>query len=133
MPKRIRVGAVNYLNAKPLIERLADFAPEIELSLDLPSRLADQLAVGEIDVGYGPARVLSSQQVRSLATALAALEPEAVAARVDLRKLDEEAIYPGNWQRNGMDVDYVVGSYREMRNLIVRLADQGLGMVLYIN
>jgi len=89
--------------------------------------------VGEIDVGYGPARVLSSQQVRSLATALAALEPEAVAARVDLRKLDEEAMYPGNWQRNGMDVDYVVGSYRDMRNLIVRLADQGLGMVLYIN
>src|SRR5437899_1592297 len=54
MPKRIRVGAVNYLNAKPLIERLADFAPEIELSLDLPSRLADQLAVGDIDVGLIP-------------------------------------------------------------------------------
>jgi hypothetical protein len=32
-----------------------------------------------------------------------------------------------------MDVDYVVGSYREMRDLIVRLADQGLGLVLYIN
>jgi hypothetical protein len=76
---------------------------------------------------------LSSQQVQALAMALAALEPEAVAARVDLRKLDEEVIYPGNWQRNGMGVDYVVGSYREMRNMIVRLSDQGLGMVLYIN
>jgi hypothetical protein len=89
--------------------------------------------VGEVDVVYGPARVLSSQQVRSLATALAPLEPEHLAARVDLRKLDEEVIYPGNWQRDGMDVDYVVGSYREMRDLIVRLADQGLGLVLYIN
>jgi hypothetical protein len=89
--------------------------------------------VGEVDVGFGPARVLTSQQVRSLATALAPLEPEEVAARVDLRQLDEELIYPGDWQRNGMDVDYVVGSYRDMRNLIGRLADQGLGMVLYIN
>ena len=89
--------------------------------------------VGEVDVGYGPARVLSSRQVQALATALAAVEPEDVAARVDLRKLDEEVIYPGNWQRNGMGVDHVVGSYREMRNMIVRLADQGLGMVLYIN
>src|SRR5712692_2876493 len=89
--------------------------------------------VGEVDVGFGPARVLSSEQVRALAAALAALEPEDVAARVDLRKLDEEVIYPGNWQRNGIGVDYVVGSYREMRDLIVRLADQGLGMVLYIN
>jgi hypothetical protein len=89
--------------------------------------------VGEVDVGYGPARVLSSQQVRSLALALAPLQPEELAARIDLGKLDEEVIYPGNWQRNGMGVDYVVGSYRDMRNLIVRLADQGLGLVLYIN
>ncbi len=50
----LRVGAVNYLNTKPLIERLIDFAPNIHLSLDLPSRLADQLAAGLIDVGLIP-------------------------------------------------------------------------------
>jgi chorismate dehydratase len=54
MPKTLRVGAVNYLNAKPLIERLTDFAPSIDLSLALPSRLADQLAAGRIDVGLIP-------------------------------------------------------------------------------
>jgi chorismate dehydratase len=53
-PQSLRVGAVNYLNTKPLIERLADFAPNIQLSLDLPSRLADQLAAGAIDVGLIP-------------------------------------------------------------------------------
>ncbi|VTR90874.1 protein containing duf178 : Hypothetical conserved protein OS=uncultured planctomycete GN=HGMM_F11G08C18 PE=4 SV=1: VitK2_biosynth [Gemmata massiliana] len=54
MSTTLRVGAVNYLNTKPLIERLTDFAPGIELSLDLPSRLADQLAAGELDVGLIP-------------------------------------------------------------------------------
>ena len=54
MSATIRVGAVNYLNTKPLIERLPDFAPNVELSLDLPSRLADQLAAGDIDVGLIP-------------------------------------------------------------------------------
>lgn len=54
MLSTLRVGAVNYLNSKPLIERLADFAPSIRLSLDLPSRLADQLVAGEIDVGLIP-------------------------------------------------------------------------------
>src|SRR4051794_7506466 len=54
MRSTLRVGAVNYLNTKPLIERLTDFAPNIDLSLDLPSRLADQLAAGEIDVGLIP-------------------------------------------------------------------------------
>jgi chorismate dehydratase len=50
----LRVGAVNYLNTKPLIERLTDFAPNISLSLNLPSRLADELAAGELDVGLIP-------------------------------------------------------------------------------
>src|SRR5215207_10209609 len=54
MATTLRVGAVNYLNTKPLVERLTDFAPNIELSLDLPSRLADQLAAGELDVGLIP-------------------------------------------------------------------------------
>lgn len=54
MPAKLRVGAVNYLNSKPLVERLADFAPSIALSLDLPSRLADRMAAGELDVGLIP-------------------------------------------------------------------------------
>ena len=49
-----RVGAVNYLNSKPLIEGLAELAPEVELVLDYPSRLADQLSAGRLDVGLVP-------------------------------------------------------------------------------
>lgn len=54
MATTLRVGAVNYLNTKPLIERLDTFAPNINLSLELPSRLADQVAAGELDVGLIP-------------------------------------------------------------------------------
>jgi chorismate dehydratase len=54
MSRRIRVGAVNYLNTKPLVEGLTDFAPAIDLSFDLPSRLADRMARGELDVGLIP-------------------------------------------------------------------------------
>jgi chorismate dehydratase len=50
----IRVGAVSYLNTRPLIEDLTGFSSEIELSLDLPSRLADQLREGELDVALIP-------------------------------------------------------------------------------
>ena len=52
--EKLRIGAVNYLNTKPLIERLTEFAPNLELTLDLPSRLADRMAVGELDVGLIP-------------------------------------------------------------------------------
>ena len=54
MSKRIRVGAVNYLNTKPLIEGLCTFAPRVDLTLDLPSRLADRMAAGDLDIGLIP-------------------------------------------------------------------------------
>jgi chorismate dehydratase len=54
MERPIRIGAVNYLNTKPLICDLDELAPEAELVLDLPSRLADDLAAGRLDVALIP-------------------------------------------------------------------------------
>lgn len=51
---KVRVGAVNYLNTKPLIYGLKELAPQSELVLDLPSRLADDLASGQLDVALIP-------------------------------------------------------------------------------
>jgi len=52
---RIRVGAVRYLNALPLIHGLARRADRIELSMDVPSRLAEKLGAGRLDVAMIPA------------------------------------------------------------------------------
>lgn len=54
MGSPIRVGAVSYLNAKPLYYGLCEFAPQVRLSMDVPSRLAEQLAAGELDVALIP-------------------------------------------------------------------------------
>ncbi len=51
---RVRVGAVNYLNTKPLIYQLDRLAPQAKLILDLPSRLADGLRDGRFDVALIP-------------------------------------------------------------------------------
>jgi chorismate dehydratase len=47
-----RVGAVQYLNTKPLVYGLA--ARGIDVIYDLPSRLADQLSAGQLDVALIP-------------------------------------------------------------------------------
>ena len=47
-----RIGAVRYLNTKPLVHGLA--AAGVSVRYDLPSRLADQLAVGLLDVALIP-------------------------------------------------------------------------------
>jgi chorismate dehydratase len=51
---KIRAGAVSYLNSKPLIESWSTFAPQADLTLDLPSHLADDLRRGNLDVALIP-------------------------------------------------------------------------------
>jgi chorismate dehydratase len=50
----IRIGAVNYLNTKPLICDLQTLAPEAELILEVPSRLAAMLGDHALDVALIP-------------------------------------------------------------------------------
>lgn len=52
--RRLRIGAVNYLNTKPLVFGLAERLPQAELVFDLPSRLADDLANDKLDVALVP-------------------------------------------------------------------------------
>jgi chorismate dehydratase len=50
----MRIGAVVYLNTCPLVAELPRIAPEVEIVFDVPSRLAQMLAQGEIEAGVVP-------------------------------------------------------------------------------
>jgi chorismate dehydratase len=50
----MRIGAVNYLNSKPLVCGLDALAPGVRVTYDLPSRLAESLADGRLDVALVP-------------------------------------------------------------------------------
>jgi chorismate dehydratase len=50
----IRIGAVSYLNTKPLIYELETLAAPAELVLEYPSRLAEDLSSGNLDVALIP-------------------------------------------------------------------------------
>jgi chorismate dehydratase len=56
----MRVGAVNYLNTKPLIYGLecGMMADTIELSSDFPANVAKSLLEGQIDLGLVPVAIL---------------------------------------------------------------------------
>jgi chorismate dehydratase len=59
---KLRIGAVTYLNTKPLVHGLAELLPAAELVYDYPSRLADALATGELDIALVP----SAEVMRNL-------------------------------------------------------------------
>jgi len=54
MTERLRIGGVSYLNSKPLLEDLPGLLPDAEVRLDYPSRLADDLTAGKLDVALIP-------------------------------------------------------------------------------
>jgi chorismate dehydratase len=58
--KKIKVGAVTYLNTKPLIYGMQQesFLKDHELVLDYPAKLAEMLKQGELDVALVPVALL---------------------------------------------------------------------------
>lgn len=83
MPTAIRVGAVSYLNAKPLYYRLEEFAPRVRLMMDLPSLLADRLGRGELDVALIP----SVEYLRGASQGYEIVPGLAIAARGAVRSV----------------------------------------------
>jgi chorismate dehydratase len=62
MQKKIRVGAVSYLNTKPLIYGFEHgmMKDQIELLLDYPSRLSGLMQRGELDIALLPVASISN-------------------------------------------------------------------------
>jgi chorismate dehydratase len=59
--KKIKVGAVSYLNTKPLlygIEHSDELMQRIEMVRDYPSRIAKQLLDNNIDIGLVPVAII---------------------------------------------------------------------------
>lgn len=60
MAQKIRVGAVSYLNTKPLIYGFeqGEMKDDVELVLDYPSKIAQMLQDDEIDIGLVPVTII---------------------------------------------------------------------------
>lgn len=60
LERKIRVGAVSYLNTKPLLYGIqrSGVMKDMELIIDYPSRIADMLLRDEIDMGLVPVAVI---------------------------------------------------------------------------
>lgn len=64
MQKKIRIGAVSYLNTKPLIYGIEKgmIKEDAELLIDYPSKIGSMLLEDEIDVGLVPVAIIPEMQ-----------------------------------------------------------------------
>lgn len=90
--------------------------------------------IGDEDVGYGPARGYTPEQVGRLATTLAALSDEQLRGRYNPRAMEAAEIYPNIWKREGDEgLEYLLGYFHELRDFIAAGAAAGEALIVFMS
>jgi hypothetical protein len=91
--------------------------------------------LGDEDVGYGPARYLTPEEVRETFLALEPVSVDALRARYDARTLTKAEIYPEIvWERDGDEaLQYLLAYYGAVVEFFGEAARLGDAMLLYMD
>lgn len=87
------------------------------------------------EVGYGPARFLSADQVRRVAESLSGLTREALALRFNAKDMEAKPIYPDViWVRDGQEaLDYVLDNYQQLQVFYRDAAARGDAVIQWLS
>jgi uncharacterized protein DUF1877 len=86
------------------------------------------------DLGYGPARALTSSDVQTIDAALEPLTREQVAQRFDAARMTELEIYPFGWSDDpDGELEWLLDSYAELRAFVRRTAERRHAVLVYLS
>ena len=88
-------------------------------------------SVGDVDLGYGPARAFDSEDVRDLARALAPITPEKLFERWDPAAIATAEIYAIQ-PDDDEEREYIGAYYVQLKEFVAAAARDGLGMIVYL-
>ncbi len=75
--------------------------------------------VGEEDVGYGPARLLSTDELKEVSFILGTFSESSIRFSYDGRAMDNSNAYPQIWERDGVEgFEYVWENFEKLRDFI---------------
>ena len=86
--------------------------------------------IGE-DVGYGPARMLSPEQVVAVSKALAPITGDKLKKKCDWKLMNDSAIYPQGWRAG--DEDYIAENFMNLKKLYESAARRRMGVVQWLS
>jgi hypothetical protein len=91
--------------------------------------------IGEVDVGYGPARSFRSEQVKATHGALAGIEADDLRNKYKPEQMDNLDIYPSIWREEPGDdpLGYLLEYFSILKEFITVTANKDLGILVYIN
>ena len=97
--------------------------------------LAGGRPVGDIDVGYGPARVHSAAETRAAHEALTQLSDDDLRGRFDPGDMTSKEIYPEIWDRRPEEDDtlgYLMEHVGTLREFLAQAVEQRQGLVVHL-
>ena len=86
------------------------------------------------DMGYGPARYLTAEDVSSVAEALDAVTLSDFEHRFNAEALAAESIYPDVWDESRSELlEYLLPYYEALKAFYANAAREGNAVLLYLN
>ncbi len=95
--------------------------------------------IGDIEVGYEPARFISTSEVAEFDGFLDAVDVQTLTQRYDPKRMNELEIYPEIWQglREGEILPdllvYLLENFRELRKFVNRAKVQSKNIILWLS
>jgi len=86
------------------------------------------------DLGYGPARFLTPEQVEDVAATLRTVDVDELASKYAPEEMELAEIYPGViWVKDSENaLEYVLENYERLVEFYSAAAERGDGMILWI-
>ena len=89
--------------------------------------------VGTEDVGYGPARVISPDDTRSISQYLSSAGDHELLGRFDAARMTALEIYPSIWDEGEFAVEYLAENLAQVRRVVTSAEAKGRGLLLVLS
>jgi hypothetical protein len=92
--------------------------------------------IGDVDVGYGPARSFSPDEVEKISKFLDSQNESDLRKRLDPKKMAELEIYPSIWSdKTNLDEEweYFGDGFQRMKEFVKETAAKRMALLIYLN
>lgn len=91
--------------------------------------------VGNIEVGYGTARALTSTEIKQINETFKSIDHQYLKKRFNPQDMMKKKIYPEIWNRNAEDDDtlsYCIEYFDILKQFILETAENKMGLLVYL-
>ena len=88
--------------------------------------------VGNVDVGYGPARTFESCEVKKITQAVINKKSTDLAKHFNANQMLDDDIYPQIWDDNHVALDACLNRFEAMQHFMSHVAENNMGMTVYL-